>query len=174
MSNAIQDRLQQSAGKIFDKFVTTVAKVDPRAAAGLAATFGIGLVGMGLLHEVLHQADLLASLGQDAVDAYRKTTPSTLTQLMGRALSGDLHSPGMQAQGAGAWALVTLPAVAAITTHLYKGLEFVKAASEREAARNQPCGAVRQSHFDDAMRRAQNLQATPAQERPSSTHRPGP
>lgn len=143
-----EQSFQSATNAIFAKFVVKLSSIEPMTAAVIAAAASSVIVTAGGVQEIADQAALLSAAGPDALAAYKATTPDSITQLLGRALAGDLPSRGLATFGTGMWALLTSPPALYAATKFAKGLDFVKGLTEEAERAERPRGATRVSDFE--------------------------
>ncbi|HCH7782475.1 TPA: hypothetical protein NNM78_001908 [Pseudomonas aeruginosa] len=146
-----EQSFKNAANAIFAKFVVKLASTEPVTAAVITAAAGGLILAAGGYQELADTTTLLSQAGPDALAAYQATTPKTITQLLGRALAGDLPSRGLATMGTGIWTVLTAPPVAYAVAKFAKGLDFVKEMAEKVERAERPRGATRLAADLDAI-----------------------
>lgn len=166
MSNAIQDTIKATSSALFLKFVKQAASVSPATAALVVAGIGSVIFAAGGVQEAALQSSMLV----DAREAYQATTPTSIFQLMGRAMAGDLTSDGLKTSGMGAWLATVGPAVTYAASKLAQSTPFIKNTIERLEQSTRPRGASRIAEFQNTAERIKNT--SPAMYHPEPANKP--
>lgn len=103
-----EQSLKNAANTIFAKFVVKLASTEPVTAAVITAAAGGLILAAGLPGACRHDNPSYPSRTGRAgrIPGYN---PKTITQILGRALAGDLPSRGLATMGTGIWTVLTAP-----------------------------------------------------------------
>lgn len=112
----LEEKLIQASSKIFEKFCTQLAKVDPVAALLVTGAAITPVMGSAFAVELLNQQEILRSSGIEALKAYSALGANGAFEFMAQGVAGNLPSEAQNTMGKAILAMITLPLTACAAT----------------------------------------------------------